>query len=88
MARFLWNHHVSAVCTDNPSVEAAPGDPSVGSLHRRLIPALGMVLGELLELAELAAFCAARGRWEFLFVASPMNLPGGVGSPANAVAVL
>jgi kynurenine formamidase len=79
--------HVSAICTDNPSVERSPGDPADGSLHRRLIPALGMVLGELLDLGELAQACANDGRWDFMFVASPMNLPGGIGSPANAVAI-
>lgn len=87
MARFLWNTGVSATALDNPSAEVAPGDPLVGSLHRRLIPMLGMVIGELLDFAALAALCADSGSWEFLFVAVPMNLPGGIGSPANAVAI-
>ena len=65
----------------------APGDPAVGSLHRRLIPMLGFVVGELLDLGPLASLCAADSRWDFMFVAAPLNLPGGVGSPANAVAI-
>jgi hypothetical protein len=48
---------------------------------------LGFALAELLDLEDLARACAADGRWEFLFVAAPMHLPGGVGSPANAVAI-
>jgi kynurenine formamidase len=87
MARWLWDAGCAAVCLDNPAVEAIPGDPAVGSLHRRLIPMLGFALAELLDLDALAGACAADGRWEFLFVAAPMHLPGGVGSPANAVAI-
>jgi kynurenine formamidase len=88
MARFLWNSGVAAVACDNPSVEVVPGDPADGSLHRRLIPGLGMAIGELFSFAELAAACARTGRYEFLFVAVPLNVTGAVGSPANAVAIL
>lgn len=87
MARFLWDAGVSAVALDNPSCEVAPGDPAVGSLHRRLIPMLGLVIGELFNLGPLCELCAQDNVWEFLFVAVPLNLPGGVGSPANAVAI-
>jgi kynurenine formamidase len=87
MARWLWDRGCAAVCLDNPAVEVIPGDPSIGSLHRRLIPMLGFALAELLDLEGLSRACAADDRWEFLFVAAPMHLPGGVGSPANAVAI-
>lgn len=87
-ARFLWDHRVAAVVADNPAVEVSPGDPAVGSLHRRLIPLLGYVLGELFDLDHLAERCAALRRWDFLFSAAPLYLPGGVGSPGNAMAVL
>jgi hypothetical protein len=46
-----------------------------------------MVLGELFDFERLAEACAADRRYDFLFVAVPLNLPGGVGSPANAVAI-
>lgn len=87
-AGFLWDQRVAAVVSDNPTVEVQPGDPSAGFLHHRLITMLGMPLGELFELDELAHACRAAGTWDFLFTAVPLNLPGGVGSPANAVAVL
>lgn len=87
VARFLWDSDAIAVAADNPTLEVAPGDPSVGSLHRRLIPLLGFVVGELLDLDRLASRCAADSRWDFLFTAMPLNLPGGVGSPANAMAI-
>jgi kynurenine formamidase len=87
VARFLWDCHAAAVAADNPTVEVAPGDAKVGSLHRRLIPMLGFAVSELLDLQPLAGLCAADDRWDFLFVASPLNMPGGIGSPANALAI-
>lgn len=87
-ARFLWDWGVAALATDLPAVEPVPGDPSIGSLHRRLIPLLGIPLGELFDLEALAEACHERGSHAFLFTAAPLNLRGGVGSPANALAVL
>jgi len=87
MARFLWNAHPAALVCDNPAVEHAPGDPAVGSLHRRLLPLLGFALGEMFDLDALAAACAADGRWTFFFVAAPLHVPQGLGSPGNAVAI-
>ena len=31
--------------------------------------------------------CEAEGRWEFLFVAAPLRVAGGTGSPLNPVAI-
>jgi hypothetical protein len=88
MAEVLWDWGVSAVVADNPAVEVSPGSAAIGSLHRRLIPLLGLPLGELFDFEELSVRCAAQHRSSFLFVSVPLNLPGGVGSPGNAVAVL
>jgi hypothetical protein len=87
-ARFLWDNRFAAVAADNPAIEVSPGDPAVGSLHRRLIPGLGFVMGELFDFRELARACEARSRWDFLFVSVPLNLPGGVASPGNALAII
>lgn len=88
MARYLWDTGFSAVAVDNPGVEVSPGDPWFGTLHRRLIPGLGFAIGELFVFGELAAACALTGRFDFFFVSVPLNVPGGVGTPANAIAVL
>jgi kynurenine formamidase len=88
MARYLWDSGFSAVAVDNPGVEVSPGDPWFGTLHRQLIPGLGFAIGELFRFGPLAQACRARGRWEFFFVSVPLNVVGGVGSPANAVAIL
>lgn len=88
MAERLWDWGIAAVVADNPAVESAPGRKEDGSLHRRLLPLLGMPLGELFDFEDLVRDCRERGSFEFLFAAVPLNLRGGVGSPANAVAVV
>lgn len=87
-ARYLWDNRFCAVAADNPAVENLPGDPAIGSLHRRLIPALGMPLGELWDLESLAEHCARTGRYDSCVIAVPLRVPGGVASPSNAVAVV
>jgi hypothetical protein len=57
-----------------------------GMLHRPLIALLGLFLGECWKLDDLAEACATDGRYEFLLTAKPLNITGGVGSPANAMA--
>lgn len=85
MARLLWNWRLSAVACDNPAVEKIPGS---GGLHRRVIPLLGFLLGELFDFESLAQHAHQRGDWRFLLMAAPLRIPGAVASPANAVAIL
>lgn len=59
-----------------------------GMLHRLLIPLLGITIGELWDLDELAEECQKRGKYDCFITAEPLNLPGGVGSPANALAII
>jgi kynurenine formamidase len=87
ISRFLWDSGVAAVAADNPAVETVPADPTIGFLHGRLIPSLGFAIGELFDFSALAAACHADRRYDFLFTSVPLNVTGGVGSPANAVAV-
>lgn len=101
--RWLWDREIALVAADNLAVEAdpvvdsdfrMPGDAAPekgvdhsGMLHRPLIALLGMAVGELWKLDELAADCAADGVSEFFLSCKPLNLPGGVGSPPNAIAI-
>jgi hypothetical protein len=89
VARWLWNHGVAAVASDAPALEAVPFDQDTvdGFLHYRLIALLGLAVGELFYLEELAADCAADGLYQGLFTAAPLHLAGGSGSPANALAI-
>jgi hypothetical protein len=68
-------------------IKADPARRHEMVLHVRLIPMLGLVLGELWNLAELAADCAADGRYRTLLVSAPANLPFAAATPANAIAV-
>jgi len=88
-ARWLWDHRVAAVASDCPAVERMPFDKSAedGFLHLRLIPKLGIAVGELFDLEALSEDCAADGHYTGLFTAAPLNTPGGAGSPANALAL-
>jgi hypothetical protein len=87
ISRFLWDSGAAAVAADNPAVETVPADPAIGFLHGRLIPSLGFAIGELFDFRALAAACHADRRYDFLFTSVPLNVPGGVGSPANAVVI-
>lgn len=84
---WLWDNRIAAVVADNPTLEALPFDRSVGWAHHRLLVLLGLPLGELWALEDVAARCAESGRYSFALVSSPLNLPRGCASPANAYAV-
>ena len=87
-AAWLWDRHVSAVAADNMALEIAPLDMTDGHfLHFRLIPGFGLAIGEFFWLDDLGAACAADNRWSFMFTSAPLNVPGGVGSPPNALAI-
>lgn len=55
--------------------------------HTLLLPMLGLPLGEMFVLDALAEDCAADGRYECFFTSAPLNLPHGVASPPNALAI-
>ncbi|MFJ8164345.1 cyclase family protein [Streptomyces sp. NPDC096136] len=57
-------------------------------VHTLAITAMGVPLLDNLDLEGLSAACAAAGRHEFLLVVTPLDVPGGTGSPVNPVAVL
>jgi len=93
MAEYLWDARISAAVGDNPTVEVWPPDERreawpFGYLHYVLIGQLGLALGELWWLEDLAAACAARDRATFFLASAPTNAAGAVGSAANALAIL
>jgi hypothetical protein len=48
---------------------------------------MGLTVGEIFYLADLASDCAADGVYEFLFVAPALPVTGAVGSPVNPLAI-
>ncbi len=89
-ARWIAEHDIAAVCTDTWGMEVLPNEtPDVFQpLHIILIAHMGLWIGEIFDLEELAVQCAARKRYEFLFSAPPLPVTGAVGSPINPIAVL
>lgn len=82
----LWaSARIAALAADNIGVEAIPTDYSI---HAGALRDLGLPLGELWRLDELAEACADSGTYEFCLVSVPLWIPGAFGSPANAIAVL
>jgi kynurenine formamidase len=91
---WIWDRHFSVVATDTVAVEVMPSvstSPFVNNvahmMHPDLIAMLGVCLGELWKLDELAQDCADDHIYEFMVTSKPLNLVGGVGSPANALAL-
>ena len=87
---WLREHGIAALACDNIGVEILiPEDPEerINPLHVGCLVDLGLTLGELWVLDDLAADCAADGTYEFLLAAQPLNLPGGIGSPLNPIAL-
>jgi kynurenine formamidase len=88
MAQWLWNHHLSAVASDSPALEALPKpEGNQEFLHFHMLAFFGMPIGEMWNLEGLAEDCAADKRYDFFITSAPLNVPGGVGSPPNALAI-
>ncbi|KAJ4308966.1 hypothetical protein N0V94_009142 [Neodidymelliopsis sp. IMI 364377] len=88
MKDFLHDSYFAAAATDNANFEAWPPTSFEASLHAALLPLWGMPIGELWNLEALSKKCKEQKRWTFLLTSSPANVPGGVGSPPNALALL
>jgi kynurenine formamidase len=86
-----WMHarQIAAVASDNYAVEVRPSElpPFRSPFHICAIPNMGLTLGEIFFLEELAADCAADGRYAFLLVAPPLPVTGAVGTPINPYAL-
>ena len=85
---------ISALVADNYAVEGLLGkarDPERHSflpLHHLCLFKLGVPLGEMWYLHELATWLRAHERSRFLLTAPPLRLPGAVGSPTTPIATV
>lgn len=87
MKDFLHDTYFAAAATDSMNFEAWPPPSVHESLHASMLPLWGMPIGELWDLETLSDKCKELGRWTFLLTSAPGNVPGGVGSPPNALAM-
>jgi hypothetical protein len=86
---------VAAVAGDMIGFERMPPlrpDGSEGSvaelvLHQWFLSLFGMTIGELWDLKALSDKCKELGRYSFVLTSAPLNVPGSIGSPPNALAL-
>jgi kynurenine formamidase len=81
---------LAALASDTWGCEVRPNESEEGinqPWHWITIPIMGMTMGEIFELKELADDCAADKVYEFRFVAPAIPIPGAVGSPVNPLAI-
>ncbi|MBO0802436.1 MAG: cyclase family protein [Nocardiopsaceae bacterium] len=88
-APWLASRDITGVVTDTWGIEVRPNEipGAFQPLHLVLLVSMGLMLGEIWYLDELAADCAADGVYEFLLVAPALVIPGAVGSPVNPQAI-
>ena len=86
-----WVHErqIAAIATDTWGMEVRPNEipDTYQPLHQVFIPNMGLLVGEIFDLEELAADCAGDRVYEFLFVAPPLPISRAVGSPVNPLAI-
>jgi kynurenine formamidase len=90
LLQWVTDSGLVALTADNYAVETHPAVSHRGRcaalpLHEHCLFKLGVNLGEIWYLTELATWLRSRGRYRFLLTAPPLRLPGAVGSPATPV---
>lgn len=93
LRNWIRDSGIAAIAADNYAVEAFPLDHELRDepalpLHELCLFRLGVHLGELWWICELAAHLRAAGRSRFLLTAPPLRLPGAVGSPTTPIATV
>ena len=88
-AAWLKARDVAFVGSDTTVVEVFPAENKklMCPMHLLLIRDMGMPLGEMYNMEALAAACVADQRWDFFFVAQPLPIVDGIGSPTNPVVI-
>ncbi|MDP9861089.1 MULTISPECIES: cyclase family protein [Streptosporangium] len=91
--RWLASRDVAMVASDNAAIgglnaRQLADEGLEDDLHMILLWRHGIHLAEMLWLEELAAACAGRTGGDFVFVAAPLKIEGGTGSPINPLAIL
>jgi len=87
---WIQRTQLAALASDTWGCEVRPNQSEAGinqPWHWITIPIMGMTMGEIFNVKELADDCAADGRYEFMFVAPAIPITGAVGSPTNPLAI-
>jgi kynurenine formamidase len=88
-ALFLAERRIAALGSDGNNDTAPSTTEGIGfPMHVLAINAMGVHLLDYLQFEDVLPHSEATGRWEFFFVAAPLRLIGGTGSPLNPIAIL
>ncbi|MCZ6605405.1 MAG: cyclase family protein [Alphaproteobacteria bacterium] len=88
-AEWIHKTEIAAICMDTWGCEVRPNETTDAAQpwHWVVIPMIGITMGEIFNLKELADDCAEDGVYEFLFCAPPLPITKAVGSPINPMAI-
>ncbi len=87
---WIQQKQIAAIASDTWGAEVRPNETEPGinqPWHWITIPIMGLTMGEIFYVADLAADCADDHVYEFMFVAPALPITGAVGSPANPLAI-
>ena len=87
---WIQQNEIAAIASDTWGCEVRPNESEQGinqPWHWITIPIMGITMGEIFSLGELADDCADDGIYEFMFVAPAIPITGAVGSPTNPLAI-
>ena len=88
-ASFMADRRIAALGSDGNSDTTPSTTEGIDfPIHALALNAMGVHLLDYLQLEDLVAACVRESRWEFLFLAAPLRVVGGTGSPVNPIAVL
>lgn len=88
-ADWIQNKQLAAICSDTYGVEVRPNptEKMMQPWHWIVIPNMGLTMGEIFYLKDLAQDCRNDGVYEFFFCGPSLPITGGVGSPTNPVVI-
>jgi len=87
---WIQDTELAGLASDTWGCEVRPNESEPGinqPWHWITIPIMGMTMGEIFYLRDIAEDCADDGTYEFLFVAPALPITGAVGSPINPLAI-
>lgn len=94
LLNWIIDSGVAAIVSDNLAVEAIGKKVPEGKkgsnlpIHELCLFRLGVHLGELWQLCDLAKWLKEHNRYRFLLTAPPLRLTGAVGSPVTPIATV
>jgi len=88
-AEWIYEKEIAAICTDTWGCEVRPNETEDASQpwHWVVIPMIGITMGEIFYLKDLANDCVADKVYEFFFCGPPLPITKAVGSPINPMAI-